>query len=84
LFKIFEIVEERRIKEKLVSEVIELAALRSAQDDVSLTESDLIDAGVAANIPAHHIQQAIIEIEAKHQKVRARQVFLRSILPKII
>ena len=60
---------EIRISEEITPEVLELASRYYAEYNQGYSESELVEAGKAAQIPAEFIQRAIQEVQAKQQQL---------------
>ncbi|PIG91759.1 LemA family protein [Gloeocapsopsis sp. IPPAS B-1203] len=71
---------DKRIPENIAPEVLELAARNYANHTQSYSASELVAAGEEVDIPAEFIQQAILDVQAKHKQqqhlVHLRQKFL--------
>ncbi|MCG6135920.1 MAG: LemA family protein [Nostoc sp. LLA-1] len=64
---------QQRIPEEIAPEVLELASRYYADHTQSYSTSDLIAAGQEVDIPVEFIQQAIQDVQAKHQQQQAAQ-----------
>lgn len=60
--------QDVRIPDEIVSEVLTLASRRYAEMTEGYSESELVEAGKAVDIPPQLIQQAIQEVQSKHQQ----------------
>jgi LemA protein len=64
---------DKRIPEEIAPEVLELASRYYANHTQSYSTADLVAAGQEVDIPVEFIQQAIADVQTKHQQQQEKQ-----------
>ena len=75
---------QNRIPEEIAPEVLELASRYYAQQTQSYSAADLVSAGEEVNIPVEFIEQAIKDVQLKHQQQQAAQKQLAKFRQKLL
>lgn len=75
---------EKRIPEDIAPEVLELASRYYANHTQSYSACELVAAGEEADIPAEYIQQAIRDVQAKHQQQQHKQKHLAHLRQRLL
>lgn len=75
---------DKRIPEEIAPEVLELASRYYAQQSQGYSADELITAAKEVNIPAELIQQAIQEVQAKHQQQVEKQQQLAHLRQRLL
>lgn len=75
---------QKKIPEEIAPEVLELASRYYANHTQSYSVADLVAAGKEADIPAEFIQQAIQDVQAKHQQQQKEQKRLVHLRQKLL
>jgi LemA protein len=65
--------QDKRIPEDFAPEVLELASRYYADHTQSYSASELVVAGKEVDIPAEFIQQAILDVQARHKQQQQQQ-----------
>jgi len=75
---------DKRIPENIAPEVLELAARNYANHTQSYSASELVAAGEEVDIPAKFVQQAILDVQAKHKQQQQQQQHLAHLRQKLL
>ncbi|MBE9190262.1 LemA family protein [Gloeocapsopsis crepidinum LEGE 06123] len=74
---------DKRIPEDIAPEVLELASRNYANHTQSYSASELVAAGEEVDIPAEFIQQAILDVQARHKQQQQQQQYLAHLRQKL-
>ncbi|MUL35469.1 LemA family protein [Gloeocapsopsis dulcis] len=76
--------QDKRIPEDIAPEVLELASRNYANHTQSYSASELVAAGKEVDIPAEFIQQAILDVQARHKKQQQQQQQLAHLRQRLL
>ncbi|MBH8556124.1 LemA family protein [Nostocaceae cyanobacterium CENA357] len=76
--------QDKRIPEDIAPEVLELASRYYAHRTQSYSTSELVAAGKEVDIPAEFIQQAILDVQAKHKQQQQQQQRLTHLRQRLL
>ncbi len=76
--------QDKRIPEDIAPEVLELASRYYADRTQSYSASELVVAGKEVDIPAEFIQQAILDVQARHKQQQQQQQRLTHLRQRLL
>lgn len=76
--------QDKRLPDEIAPEVLELAARNYADYTQSYSASELVAAGKEVDIPAEFIQQAILDVQARHKRQQQQQQQLTHLRQKLL
>lgn len=76
--------QNQRIPEDIAPEVLELASRNYANYTQSYSASELVAAGKEADIPVEFIQQAILDVQARHKQQQQQQQRLTHLRQRLL
>jgi LemA protein len=76
--------QNQRIPEDIAPEVLELASRYYADRSQSYSASELVTAGQEVDIPAEFIQQAILDVQTRHEQKQQQQQRLVHLRQKLL